>query len=364
MASSARPRDVHDRLIKRVFGRQRAFAVVLRRVLPPELLAHLDLGTLTRCSTERTDERLRGRISDLCFTADLIDGERRRPVYFPLEHHSTMERLFPLRAVTCATELWHEHLADHPAAIALPLVVPILLTQPAARHTPTQLSAVLDVPPSLRDHFPSPIEARVFADDLSGSVLGDPVADPVTLANVELARAFLYAHKNPSSLTPERLAELAPLFDVLLSQPEPLATNDVRALLTYVLCAFAEGSPVRELVASALQGRPREMFVSIADSLIAKGRAAGLSEGRAAGLSEGRAAGLSEGRAAGLSEGRAAGLSRAVLRVLEHRSVPVSEPVRARLEATRSEHQLQRWLERALTASSVDDVFDDVDERR
>jgi predicted transposase YdaD len=362
MAASPRPRDAHDRLVKRVFSRKAAFAVELRRVLPAELLIHLDLRTLARRSTEHTDERLRGRISDLCFTADLVDVERRRLVYFPLEHHSTFAGLLPLRAVTCATELWHEHLADRPKTKVFPLVVPIVFTQPLARHTPTRLSTILDVPPYVREVFPSPIEVRVYTDDFSGSVLDDPEADPATLALVELARAFLHAHGNPASLTKERLTQLAPLFEVLLGQREPLATDDVRALLTYVLRAFEEGSPVRALVRNAIRGRSREMFVSIADSLVEEGRKAGLSEGRKAGLSEGRKAGLSEGRKAGLSEGRKAGLARAVLRLLECRFSSVPERVRKRVSSSRDEHQLLRWLDRAVTASSAEDLLDGLDE--
>jgi Putative transposase, YhgA-like len=338
MAASRRPRDAHDRLSKRVFGRKRAFAVELRRVLPKELLAHLDPSTLRRYSTEQTDERLRGRISDLCFTADLVDGEQRRQAYFPLEHHSTFAGLLPLRAITCAAGLWHEHLADHPKTRVLPLVVPIVFTQPPARNTPTQLSEILDVPPRVLEVFPSPIEVKVYADDLSGSVLDDPEADPATLALVELSRAFLHAYGNPGSLTKERLAELAPLFNVLLDQREPLATNDVRALLTYVLRAFEEGSPVRELVLNAIRGRPRAMFVSIADSLVAKGRKAGL------------------------SEGRQMGLARAVLRLLARRFPAIPTPIRKRVSSSRDEYELLRWFDRAVTASSVEGVFHPDDE--
>jgi hypothetical protein len=179
-------------------------------------------------------------------------------------------------------------------------------------------------------------------DDFSGSVLDDPYADPATLALVELTRAFLYAYDNPSSLTSARLAVLAPLFDVLLDQPEPLAAErDVRALLTYVLRAFPKGSPVRALVENALPRRPRRMFISIADSLVAKGER--------------------KGRRAGLSEGERRGLARAVLGVLEHRSVSIPEPVRRRVFTSRDEPQLLRWLERAATATSVGDVFDDLD---
>lgn len=347
MAASQGPRDVHDRLVKRVYSRKAAFAVELRRVLPRELLRGLDLHTLAKHPTERIDERLRGRISDLCFTADLVGDERRRPAFFPLEHCSTSASLLPLRAMTCAAGLWHEHLADHPDATVLPLVVPIVLVQPSARHVTDRLSTILDVPPRVRATFPSPIEVRMYIDDLSGSVLDDPVADRVTLALVELARAFLHAHGNPASLTKERLDELVPLFDVLLAQREPLATHDLRVLLTYVLTAFEEGSPVRALVERAIRGRPRAMFVSIADSLVAQGRRAG----------------LSEGRKVGLSEGRRAGLARAVLRLLEHRSVSVPRPVRKRVSSSLDERELLRWLDRAVTASSAEELFDELDGR-
>jgi hypothetical protein len=258
--------------------------------------------------------------------------------------------LFPLRAINSASEIWNEHVADHPNTRVIPLIAPILFTQHAARNTPVRLSQILDVPPLFGAHSFPPFEVRVFTDDLSGSVLDDPHADRGTLALVELTRALLHAHDNPASLTRERLATLARLFDALLDQPEPLATNDVRALLTYVH-ALEEGSPVRELLASALRGRARRMYVSGADALIAKGK----EQGRRAGLTEGRRAGLTEGRRAGLTEG----LARAVLEVLAYRSLRVPAALRKRVLACRDEARLRRWLERAITATSVAEVFDD-----
>ncbi len=358
MAAPSGPRDVHDRLIKRAYGRTQAFAVGLRRTLPRALLERLDLRTLRTHATETTDERLRGRLSDLCFTAELVDGSRRHTVYFPLEHASTFAGLMPLRVVSGASALWHEHLGNAPRATTLPLVVPIVLAQPRARDTPTRLSGILDVPPGLFEVFPAPIEATVYVDDLSGSVLDDPVADRFTLARLELARAFLYAHHEPASLTRQRLAALAPLFDVLLEQREPLASHDARALLTYVLRTFPEGSPVRAMVGRALRGRPKAMFVSIADSLVEKGRAAGFAKGRKVGLSEGRKVGLSEGRKVGLSEGRKVGLSEVLLKQLELRFGRLSAARRARVRAA-TVAQLDVWLTRVVAEESLDDVFAD-----
>ena len=77
------------------------------------------------------------------------------------------------------------------------------------------------------------------------------------------------------------------------------------------------------------------MFVSIADSLVA------------------------EGRTEGLATGLATGLARAVVRVLERRLGAIPEQIRKRMMDTRDEQQLLGWLDRAATATSVEDVFDD-----
>lgn len=80
------------------------------------------------------------------------------------------------------------------------------------------------------------------------------------------------------------------------------------------------------------------MFTSIADALVAKGEKRGEKRGRRAGLSE--------------------GLAQAVLGVLERRSFRVPASVRRRVLASGDEYQLRRWLERAVTAESIDEVFD------
>lgn len=335
MVGPAEPRDAHDRLIKHVYTRKGAFAVELRLLLPPQLLARLDWASLERRSTERTNEWLRGRISDLHFSIDYIDDEGQRwPLHFPLEHHSMFAGWFPVRVVACASEIWLEHLRDNPKATTFPVILPILIAQHPARNTPTRLSSILGCPPGLREILPSPIEAVAYVDDLSGSVLDDPHAEPAIIALVELARAFLRAYKNPESLTEARLMELAPLLDVLLSQDEPLASGDVNALWTYVLHAFEAGSPVREMIEKTIRGRPREMYTTIAESLIA------------------------EGRADGLAEGRAAGLAKAVLRALELRWASVPDAIRERVSSSRDEDQLQRWFDRVLTAASAEDALE------
>jgi hypothetical protein len=65
-----------------------------------------------------------------------------------------------------------------------------------------------------------------------------------------------------------------------------------------------------------------------------------------------------EGRAEGRAEGEARGKADAVLVVLKGRGIPVSGDARGRILACTDTAQLDVWLERALAAASVADVFD------
>jgi hypothetical protein len=335
MAALAGPHDVHDRMFKYFFGAPAAMAVLLRRMLPEELLVHLDPGSLEPAPTERTSSRLAGRAGDLHFTVGYLEDGIRSALHLAVEHRSTPDHSAPLRFIVRACDIWHDHIKTDPGACAtatLPVVLPLLLTQNPARNTPTRLSMVLDVPPSLREILRVTIEVVVHADDFSGSVLDDPVAEPLVLARVELARAFLHAYDNPGSLTEARMKTLAPLFDVLLDQGEPLASHDIDALLTYVVRVFEESSPVRVVIEDAIRNkrRVREMYTTIADSWFAEGE----------------------------KKGRADGQARAVLGVLAHRSLFIPEPVRERVLATRDEPDLQRWFSRAFSVTTAEEIFD------
>ncbi len=74
-------------------------------------------------------------------------------------------------------------------------------------------------------------------------------------------------------------------------------------------------------------------------------------------LAEGEAIGVAKGLAKGLAEGRKTGKVAALLAVLAARGIEVNEEARARIAACEDEPTLDRWIARATTAASVDDVF-------
>ncbi|MFC8075229.1 hypothetical protein ACFUN8_06785 [Streptomyces sp. NPDC057307] len=67
--------------------------------------------------------------------------------------------------------------------------------------------------------------------------------------------------------------------------------------------------------------------------------------------------GLAEGRDVGLAEGRAQQGVRSVLRVLEVRGIAVSDEVRERISGCGDVELLERWMDRALTAGSAEEIF-------
>lgn len=67
--------------------------------------------------------------------------------------------------------------------------------------------------------------------------------------------------------------------------------------------------------------------------------------------------GKSEGRAEGKAEGEAKGEAKALLTVLEARGIDVPGPARHRITECTDTNQLETWIRRATTATTIDDVL-------
>jgi predicted transposase YdaD len=73
----------------------------------------------------------------------------------------------------------------------------------------------------------------------------------------------------------------------------------------------------------------------------------------AIGRAEGEAIGRAEGEAAGMAKGEA----QALLAVLRSRGLGISQERREQILACTDPDQLEHWIERAATASTVDEIF-------
>jgi hypothetical protein len=158
----------------------------------------------------------------------------------------------------------------------------------------------------------------------------------------ELARrspelAFLCALAHGSE-EPELVLEAARLFDELPGERGAL-------LLELVLAALPAGT--RELLEVMMQSGQYEYKSAYLRGLLERGRTEGRVEGRVEGREEGR------------TEGRVEGTRAALLAVLAARGLAPSDEVRARIEACTDGELLQRWISRAASATSEDEVFAD-----
>ena len=76
------------------------------------------------------------------------------------------------------------------------------------------------------------------------------------------------------------------------------------------------------------------------------------------GVAEGEAKGKAEGEAKGKAEGKVEGKAEALLRLLEKRGLAVADSMRERVLSCTDIELLDRWFDRAVTASDTDAVFE------
>jgi len=261
-----------------------------------------------------------GGVEDV-YAIGLRGSEGALSILAAVEHRSTPEPLLPLRAYWYAGSLWERHVAQHgPRVRRIPMILPIVLVQhPMKWNGPSRLSDLYEGPAALREQVRAWVDLELIVDDMSETVLDDPVARFEDLALVELTRGLMVAYHRPDVITGSRIESWAVLFDaVLCHHPE-----DAKALWTYVVSVFPEGSGLRPMLIAAVGKENRDMVRTIKDAWLAEGRVAGLGGA-----------------------------------VLEHRGLPVSDEIRERVLATRDEAGLQRWLRRAVTAGSLEQVFE------
>jgi hypothetical protein len=131
----------------------------------------------------------------------------------------------------------------------------------------------------------------------------------------------------------------------------PEGREDLRTAVYYLLEVGGEAArePLQRVLNSIASGpQAEDVMKTMKEAFIEEGHAKGLAGGVAKGLAEG----LAEGQAKGLAEGQA----RSLLRILAARHIAVDERTRQRILACTDLVILDRWLDRALNATSLSDL--------
>jgi hypothetical protein len=300
-------------------------------VLPPGVLAALDLSSIEAVPGDHVDARLRERLSDALFRGKFNgqDGF----IYLLLEHQSEVDRWMPLRLLEQAVRLWRSAVREEPARLRLPPVVCLVVHHGESGWTgPRTLHELVEGLPQTED-LARLVPNFVFVlDDLARLSDDDLTARPLP----PFAKLALWALRDgrAAARLSRHLSSWAPLLDRLARE----APEDACTLLRYLLFAAGDDSVAaleRELVrvAPAIE----VVMGTVAERMIETARV--------------------KAHAAGKAEGLAAGKAEGVLSVLVARGLRVTEEQRTQVLACTDLAVLDGWLRAAVTCSEAAALF-------
>jgi hypothetical protein len=239
--------------------------------------------------------------------------------------------------------IWDKWLADREAERpkALPAIVPVVLAHAEGGWTaPVSMQEIYALPPdvlsAVQQHLP---HFELVLDDLSRR--SDQELRARALEGLGLLALLLMRW---SRNAPELMARLGQWGDAWRAVWEAPDGHQALGMVVRYLALATE--PV------ALQDLTRQLEPMLGEGV----REVIMTEGQRL-IEEGRRQGLAEGLAEGLAKGRLQTQAQALLCVLATRKLPVSEELRARIEACQDIATLERWLERAVTAQSAADAI-------
>ncbi len=318
--------NLHDRLVHAVFGRPEHAAAEFRAVMPPALLARIDLDTLTPVPGSFVDAGLRDRAADLLFTVQSRGG-REALVHLLLEHQSTFDPWLPLRLLEYQLRIWENWRRERPEERRLPRIVPVVLYH-GERPWPAspRFGALLDEWIDESELADLSVVFGFLLDDLTRS--SDEALRRRAMDAVSLVTLLALKHARTAEDLGERLLSWASLMSEAARAP---GGRDASLLVFRHLALVSdrvEPAFLRNELLPALDDGVREMTMTLAEKLIEEGRV----------------------------EGRVQGRREILLRLVRRRFGELPEWVTKRVSAATID-ELDLWITRILDARSLDEMF-------
>lgn len=323
-------RKAHDALFKAAFETPAHAAGLLRHILPVELVDSIDWHSITRQPGSFITPTLADRHSDLLFSVRLTDSDESALIYMLLEHQSSSDDDMLLRMLEYLVLIWWWFRKTFPDASSLPLIIPVVLSHdragwraPCSFHdlfTPRP-NAVPGVAPFVPS-FWLLVEDIADLDDDALQLWDLPPFAMVTLVLLRDGRDPLRVRRS--------LPIWAPHMRQLMGTPG--GDIAVAQALQYLFRMLGQ-LQFEEFYVMIIEQVPetKEIMMTIAEQLEARGEARGRAEGRAESLSK----------------------------LMTLKFGPLS-PEHADRIAAADEHQLDRYIERILAAPTPEDVFDPI----
>jgi predicted transposase YdaD len=317
------PNNPHDGLFKATFSQVEHAAGELRAILPPALVARLDLSTLTLCPGSFVDEAFSWRHTDLLFTA-LLAG-RPALVYLLFEHQSTVDPRMPFRMLQYEVRIWEAHLAKHPDTVKLPVILPVVLHHgESGWRASVEFEELLDIEPELLVTIGAYVPRfRFMLDDLAAT------SDDAIRARAmsALGRFVLWClkHARRQGLFEHELVRWGEVVRDAWNAPDGGAA--IRMIFRYMFEVDDKLTvdELKRLAIAAIGEDVEEEIVTLADRL--------------------------------REEGRQKGERKVLLKQLTLRFGKLADAVVARVNAA-SVEQLETWAERVITAPTLAEVIE------
>jgi hypothetical protein len=316
-------KDPHDTLFKETFGVPEHARGELAAVLPPALVERLDWTTLRAEPASFVALGDEHRHADVLLSVE-VRGGGEVLVYVLLEHQSTADHWMVLRLLRYVVRIWEHWLREHPEARRLPVVVSVVVSHdPQGWRAPVSVEEVLDVDgatlEALRPHLPL---FRMVLDDLTGA------SDDALRARAAsaLARVVLGLLKHARDFG-RFYDEMARWVDALAEMmAAPGGAEAFASVLRYIYRVNDQvpRTMVAERLGLLLGEGAKEAYVTDAEQLI--------------------------------QQGRQEGQVKLLRKQLERRFGQLSEQTLERLDLA-GDQDLDRWAERVLTASTLDEVL-------
>ncbi|WP_257459471.1 Rpn family recombination-promoting nuclease/putative transposase [Archangium lipolyticum] len=324
----------HDLLARYTFSHPERAAAELRAVLPAHVVSEVDWASLRRESGSVVDPELRETESDLLFSARLRTGQ---PLlfYVLLEHQSTVDGWMALRMLRYVVRLVEHWRQQHPESAVLPVILPLVMYHgpEGAWTAPRRVEDLFDLPEGEEEGARWRALVPRFEyllDDLTAERAEALMARP----GPPLARLVLLV------LRYGRTGELAgrlPDWTALMAQvlASPNGQEELVMVVRYLLLVGDRSvRGATEQVLHSVLGRQRaeELMRSYGEELIEQGR----------------------------QRGRVEAQAQSIVRILAARGVHVDDEARQRILTCTDLDTLDRWFERALHASTLSDVLENM----
>jgi hypothetical protein len=315
--------EPHDSLFKKTFGEIPRARAELSAVLPPALLAALDLDRLELVDGSFVDEGLRKSAADLLFTARLAG--RKTLVYLLFEHKSRADRWVGLQVLRYLVRIWEKYRRKYRQAKTLPPIVPVVMQHSESGwKCATSFQALFDPAvraiPELRRLLP---DFEFLLDDISHASDADLRArklDP-------FGALVLWALRDARRKGRVSASVAAWRGEVRKLLRRRGGREALKPLLSYIVNVAQE--PFGDAFAKAVGDAAPESKDTLMTTLAQRW----------------------------LAEGREQQARRILRKLLKLRFGNLDDATVARVERG-TEKELDRWAERVVTASSLSEVFE------